>query len=53
MLRLTFTKFKNEFIYELKVTGEFPKDYIGSTVCNYFTFEPDKFEIEYCGDFDG
>lgn len=53
ILTLTFNKSKNEFIYKLKVIGEFPNDYIGSNVCSYFTFNPNKFEIEDCGDFDG
>jgi hypothetical protein len=52
-LELVFNKSNNENIYLLKVMGEFPTDYIGNKICSYFTFNPDKFDVEDCGDFDG
>ncbi len=53
ILKLIFNKSENQHIYKLQVIGEFPKDYIGNTVCTYFTFKQDKFEVYDCGDFDG
>lgn len=52
-LSLTFTKSHHSQVYELTVIGAFPNNYIGNRVCRYFTFKPENFEVEDCGDFDG
>ena len=41
-------------LYQLNlIEGKFPTDYIGSRLNEYFTFVPNKFKTEDCGDFEG
>ncbi|MDO6490190.1 MAG: hypothetical protein ABJD66_08860 [Cellulophaga sp.] len=52
-MNLLFIKTDNKLVYKLKVIGEFPHNYIGARVTDYFTFKEDKFEFEDCGYFEG
>jgi hypothetical protein len=52
-LSLQFNESDQAFIYTLKIVGEFPSDYIGNTVSEFFTYKLENFEIENCGEFDG
>ena len=47
-----FIELEND-VYELKVEGDLPTNYIGSRINAYFTTKPSKFEKEDCGGFDG
>ena len=52
-LKLTFKKEDKLPIFQMKVEGDFPNEYVGSDLKSFFTFEPEKFQKEDCGDFDG
>ncbi|GAA0872263.1 hypothetical protein GCM10009117_14100 [Gangjinia marincola] len=40
-------------IYQIIIDGPFPKEYVGNTIKENFTPEPEKFEKVSCKDFDG
>ncbi|AUC76327.1 hypothetical protein [Olleya sp. Bg11-27] len=51
-LILKFNKTEND-VYNLVIDGEFSTDYIGNTISSFFTPNPNSFEKEDCGDFEG
>ncbi|MFV0304330.1 MAG: hypothetical protein ACK5IC_02460 [Moheibacter sp.] len=52
LLKFNFTK-KNRQLFQLQVEGKLPSDYIGAELKSFFTTQPEKFQKEDCGDFDG
>lgn len=48
-----FQKRNNPELFHLKVLGNIPTTYVGSDLKDVFTSEPEKFEKEKCGDFEG
>jgi len=52
-LKITFEKTTNFSIFQLRVVGDFPKQYVGNDLKLFFTPEPEKFQKEDCGDFGG
>ncbi|WP_027392893.1 hypothetical protein [Aquimarina latercula] len=49
---LKFNKIEDD-IYKMSVDGKLPSDFVGGRVNNLFTSNPQSFEKEDCGDFDG
>lgn len=49
-LDLFFKISDNEFIYDLKISGNLPEDY---NISDFFTYKDNYFEVEDCEDFDG
>jgi hypothetical protein len=52
-LKIIFKKNEKSPLFDIKIEGQFPTDFVGSDLKKVVTTTPEKFIIVDCGDFDG